>query len=80
MLAETLVTQRSPCYSAVSASLTNPLPDCYNYSPFNTPSFSGNLLPDREDFKIHSVSLLSEAPLVRRSSALPRPCLKWMRP
>ena len=34
MLAETLVTQLSPCYSAVSASLTNPLPDCSNYSPF----------------------------------------------
>ena len=34
MLAETLVTQRSTCYSAVSALLTNSLPDCYNYSPF----------------------------------------------
>ena len=32
--AETPVTQRSPCYSAVSASLTNPLPDCSNYSQF----------------------------------------------
>ena len=31
VLAETLVTQRSPCYSAVSAI---PLPDCSNYSPF----------------------------------------------
>ena len=27
------MTQRSPCYSAVSSSLTNPLPDCSNYSP-----------------------------------------------
>ena len=34
MLAETPVTQRSPCYSAVSSSLMNPLPDCSNYSPF----------------------------------------------
>ena len=34
MLAETPVTQHSPYYSAVSASLTNPLPDCSNYSPF----------------------------------------------
>ena len=34
MLAETPVTQRSPCYSAVSTSLMNPLPDCSNYSPF----------------------------------------------
>ena len=32
--AETPVTQCSPCYSAVSSSLTNPLPDCSNYSPF----------------------------------------------
>ena len=34
MLAETPVIQRSPCYSAVSASLTNPLPDCSNHSSF----------------------------------------------
>ena len=34
MLAETPVTQRSPCYSAVFSSLTNSLPDCSNYSPF----------------------------------------------
>ena len=34
MLAETPVTQRRPCYSAVSASLTTHLPDCSNYLPF----------------------------------------------
>ena len=34
VLAETPVTQHSPCYSAVSATLMNPLPDCSNYSPF----------------------------------------------
>ena len=34
MLSESPVTQRSPCYSAVSASLMNPLPDCSNYLPF----------------------------------------------
>ena len=34
MLTETPVTQRSPCYSEVSSSLVNPLPDCSNYSPF----------------------------------------------
>ena len=34
VLAETPVIHHSPCYSAVSASLTNPLPDCSNYSPF----------------------------------------------
>ena len=32
MLAKTLVIQCSPCYSAVSALLTNPLPDRSNYS------------------------------------------------
>ena len=30
---KTPVTQRSPCYSAVSALFMNPLPDCSNYSP-----------------------------------------------
>ena len=28
------MTQRSPCFSAVSSSLMNPLPDCSNYSSF----------------------------------------------
>ena len=32
-LAKTPVTQRSPCYSAVSVLLMNPLPDRSNYSP-----------------------------------------------
>ena len=40
VLAETLVTQRNPCYSAVSSTLTNPLP---NYSTPTT-SFSGSIL------------------------------------
>ena len=33
MLAKNPETQRSPCYSAVSALLKNPLPDHSNYSP-----------------------------------------------
>ena len=33
VLVKTPVTQHSPCYSAVSALLTNPLPDRSNYSP-----------------------------------------------
>ena len=33
MLVKTTVTQRSPCYSADSALLINPLPDRSNYSP-----------------------------------------------
>ena len=55
---ETLVTQRSPCYSAVPALLTNPLPDRSNYSPllphlYLTPDqyinslYGTNLLPSR---------------------------------
>ena len=73
MLAETPVTQRSPCYSAVSTSLTNPLPDCSNYSPFSPhPHSPETFLPDREDFKIHFY--LAKVPLARGSSALPSPC------
>ena len=33
MLAKTPVIQCSPCYSAISALSTNPLPDCSNYLP-----------------------------------------------
>ena len=37
---KTPVTQRSPCYSAVSALLINPLPDRSNYSPLcHTPHY-----------------------------------------
>ena len=36
-MVKTPVTQRSPCYSAVSALLMNPLPDCSNYSPHPLP-------------------------------------------
>ena len=64
------MTQRSPSYSAVSASLTNPIPDCSIIRHFSSPSVSGNNLTDSEDFKIHSVSLLSEVPLARGSSTL----------
>ena len=36
---KTPVTQRSPCYSALSALLMNHLPDCSNYSPLcHTPT------------------------------------------
>ena len=37
VMAETLVTQCSPCYSVVSASLTNPLPDSLIIHHFATP-------------------------------------------
>ena len=48
VLADTPVTQRSPCYSAVSSSLTNPLPDRSNYSPFCHTHYltpAGSILP-----------------------------------
>ena len=59
MLAKTPVTQRSPCYSAVSALLTNPLPDRSNYLPlchthyltqdqYFTSLFRPDPLPNRE--------------------------------
>ena len=43
VLAETPVTQRSPCYSAVSSSLMNPLPDCSIIRHFATPITSCSL-------------------------------------
>ena len=55
MQAKTPVTQRSPCYSAVSALLMNPLPDRSNYSPlchthyqYFTGCFRLDPLPSRE--------------------------------
>ena len=56
---KTPVTQRSPCYSAVSALLMNPLPDRSNYSPlchthyltldqYFTSLFRPDPLPSRE--------------------------------
>ena len=54
VLVKTPVTQRSPCYSAVSALLMNPLPDHSNYSPlchthYLTPDqFRPDPLPGRE--------------------------------
>ena len=51
MLVKTPVTQRSPCYSAVSALLMNPLQDHSNYSPlchnhYLTPDFTSLFRPD----------------------------------
>ena len=60
MLAETPVTQRSPCYSAVSSSFTNPLPDCSNYSPFCHTHY---LTPDQ-----YFTSLFGPDPLPSRSA------------
>ena len=61
MLAETPVAQRSPCYSAVTSSLTNPLSDCSNYSPFCHTHY---LTPDQ-----YFTSLFRPDPL---PTALPR--------
>ena len=65
--AETPVTQRCPCYSAVSASLTNPLPECSKYSPFC------HTFILRKHFT--RLSLLSEAPLAHGSRARALPAL-----
>ena len=84
MLAKTPVTQRSPCYSAVSALLINPLPDRSNYSPlchihyltpdqYFTSLFRPDPLPSREletnTFKVHCCSALLQN-LSRELSAL----------
>ena len=69
MLAKTPVTQHSPCYSAISALLTNPLPDRSNYSPlyhthyltpdqYFTSLFRPDPLPSRELRLILQSSLL----------------------
>ena len=66
VLAKTLVTHRSPCYSAVSALLINPLPDRSNYSPlchthYQIPdqSFTSLFGPDTlPTFKVHCCSAL----------------------
>ena len=72
VLAKTPVTQRSPCYSAVSALLMNPLPDRSNYSPlchthyltpdqYFTSLFRPDPLPSREletnDSKFNAAAL-----------------------
>ena len=66
MLAETLVTQRSPCYSAVSASSINPLPDCYNFRHFATP------LPHSQDQYFTSLAgrTLYQAALLETNTSL----------
>ena len=68
MLAETPVTQRSPCYSAVSALLTNLLPDCSNYSPFYHTHY---LTPDQYFSLVSSgQTLYQAAPLETNASLL----------
>ena len=66
---KTPLTQRSPCYSAVSALLMNPLPDRSNYSPlchthyltpdqYFTSLFMADPLPSRELETILQSSML----------------------
>ena len=62
MLAETLVIQHSRCYSVVSSSLKNPLPDCSNYSPFSLIHYL-TLRPDQ-----YCTSLFGPDPLPSRSA------------
>ena len=68
---KTPVTQRSPCYSAVSALLTNPLPDRSNYSPLCHTHY---LTPDQY-FIVSSGQTLYQAAswrLILQSSLLQR--------
>ena len=68
---KTPVTQRSPCYSAVSALLMNPLPDRSNYSPLCHTHY---LTPDQY-FIVSSGQTLYQATswrLILQSSMLQR--------
>ena len=68
---KTPVTQRSPCYSAVSALLMNPLPDRSNYSPLCHTHY---LTPDQY-FIVSSGQTLYQAAswrLILQSSLLQR--------
>ena len=69
MLVETLVTQCSPCYSAVSSSLMNPLPDCSNYSPFCHTHY---LTPDQYFTSLFGLDFYQAAPLKTNTSLLQR--------
>ena len=73
MLVKTPVTQRSPCYSAVSALLMNPLPDRSNYSPLCHTHY--NLTPADQYFIVSSGQTLYQAAswrLILQSSLLHR--------
>ena len=76
MLAETPVTQHSPCYSAVSASLMNPLPDCSNYSPF-CHTHHLTLWPDQYFTSLAGQTLYQAAPLENNTSLLQRFTRIW---
>ena len=62
-------TQRSPCYSAVSALLKNPLPDHSNYSPF---CHTHHLTPDQYFTSLFGPDLYRAASLETNTSLLQR--------
>ena len=75
MLVETPVIQCSPCYSEVSASLENTLPDCSNYPHFPTLCKINVSMyipkPSVLDFRVMDLSLsLSSLPLLSPISSL----------
>ena len=66
VLAKTPVIQRNPCYSAVSALLTNPLPDCSSYSPLCHTHY---LTPDQYFTSLFGPDPLQAAPLETNTSS-----------
>ena len=66
---KTPVTQRSPCYSAVSALLMNPLPDRSNYSPLCHTHY---LTPDQYFTSLFRPDPLPSRELILQSSMLQR--------
>ena len=71
---KTPVTQRSPCYSAVSALLINPLPDRSNYSPlchthYLTPDQYFVVSSGQTLYQASSWRLILQSSLLQRSTA-----------
>ena len=68
------MTQRSPCYSAVSALLTNPLPDHSNYSPlchthYLTPINTSLVSSGQTLYQAASWRLILQSSLLQRFTA-----------
>ena len=68
---KTPVTQRSPCYSAVSALLMNPLPDRSNYSPLcHTHYLTPDLVSSGQTlYQVVSWRLILQSSMLQRFTA-----------
>ena len=74
MLVKSPVTQRSPCYSAVSALLMNPLPDHSNYLPlchthYLTPDHTSLVSSGQTLYQAASWRLILQSSMLQRFTA-----------